>query len=110
MKKYTNFFTACLVGLLCVAMQLPAQEAANPKYSADAPDDILTPEIVETRWATFDFFDGMPSKHSVEKAYEFLDLSRGIEAFLNGMPAASIYALLEGFSQAGMKPKRLRII
>jgi arylsulfatase len=26
MKKYTNFFAACLAGLLCVATQLPAQE------------------------------------------------------------------------------------
>ncbi len=26
MRKYTNFFAACLAGLLCVATQLPAQE------------------------------------------------------------------------------------
>jgi hypothetical protein len=43
------------------------------------------------------------------KAYDFLDLSRGVHAFLNGMPATSTYAFLEGLKQAGLKPGDLGI-
>jgi hypothetical protein len=51
----------------------------------------------------------MPSESTVQKTYDFLDLSRGVDAFLNGMPATSIYALLEGLKQAGLKPGDLGI-
>ena len=57
-----------------------------------------------------EFFDGMPSESTIKKAYDFLDLSRGAEAFLNGIPAASIYALLEGFKEAGIQPGDLGIM
>jgi hypothetical protein len=39
----------------------------------------------------------------VQKVYDNLDFSRGVEAFLTGMPAASVYAVCEGLSQAGVK-------
>ena len=87
-----------------------AQETQKPKYSADVPEALLTPDKVKTEFlGTLDFFDGMPSESTVQKTYDFLDLSRGVEAFLNGMPAASIYAFLEGLKQAGLKPGDLGI-
>jgi len=68
-----------------------AKEVLEPKYSADVPEFLLTPDKVETEFlGDLEFFDGMPSESTVRKAYDFLDLSRGVEAFLNGMPAASI--------------------
>lgn len=45
----------------------------------------------------------MPNEATVKKVYDFLDLSRGVEAFLNGMPATSTYAMLEGIKNAGVK-------
>jgi len=87
-----------------------AKEAQKPKYSADVPKSLLTPDTVETKLlGTLDFFDGMPSDSTVAKAYDFLDLSRGVDAFLNGMPATSIYAMLEGLKDAGIKPGDLGI-
>ena len=72
-----------------------AQEAQQPKYSADVPDFLLTPDKVKTDLlGDLEFFDGMPSEATVQKSFDFLDLSRGVETFLNGMPAASIYAML----------------
>jgi len=77
----------------------------KPKYSADVPEFLLTPDKVETEFlGDLEFFDGMPNESTVKKAYDFLDLSRGVEAFLNGMPAASIYAMLEGLKDAGLEP------
>lgn len=87
-----------------------AKETTNPKYAADVPKFLLTPDKVETEFlGDLEFFDGMPSEATVKKAYDFLDLSRGVEAFLNGMPATSLYAMLEGLKDAGLKPGDLGI-
>ncbi len=87
-----------------------AKEAQRPKYAADVPEFLLTPDKVKTDFlGTLEFFDGMPSESTVKKTYDFLDLSRGVEAFLNGMPATSIYAFLEGLKQVGLEPGDLGI-
>ena len=80
-----------------------AQEPQKPKYSADVPESILTPDKVETeRLGTLKFFDGMPDEETVKKVYDNLDFSRGVEAFLSGMPAASLYMMCTGFEKAGI--------
>ncbi len=87
-----------------------AQQPQKPKYAADVPEFLLTPDKVETEFlGELEFFDGMPSEATVEKTYDFIDLSRGVDAFLNGMPAASIYAFLEGLKQVGLEPGDLGI-
>ena len=87
-----------------------AKDAQKPKYAADVPEFLLTPDKVETDLlGSLEFFDGMPSEATVQKTFDFLDLSRGVETFLNGMPAASIYAMLEGLKEAGLKPGDLGI-
>ena len=50
-----------------------------------------------------EFFDGLPDEATVQKVYDNLDFGRGVEAFIAGIPATSVYALCEGFSQAGFK-------
>jgi len=66
-----------------------AGEAQQPKYAADVPASLLTPDKVETEFlGDLEFFDGMPSESTVKKTYDFLDLLRGVDAFLSGMPAA----------------------
>jgi hypothetical protein len=74
-----------------------------PKYSAKVPTYITTPDTVETRIGTPKFFDGLPDPETVHKVYDNLDFVRGVEAFLSGIPAASVYAACEGLSQAGVK-------
>jgi len=98
------------VVMLVIAWPAVAQDAPKPKYAADVPEFLLTPDTVETKvLGTLDFFDGMPSESTAQKTYDFLDLSRGVDAFLNGMPAASIYAFLEGLKEAGLEPGDLGI-
>ena len=77
--------------------------AAEPTYKADVPAGLMTPDKVHTDFlGELEFFDGMPSDETVQKTRDFIDLSRAVDAFLNGIPAASIYAMLEGLKQAGM--------
>ena len=94
-------------GLLLISTIVSAQV---PKYAAKVPESVKTPDNVHTELlGDLEFFDGAPSKATVEKAYDFLDFSRGAEAFLKGIPAASVYAVLEGFKEAGMQPGDLGI-
>ena len=45
------------------------------------------------------FFDGFPTKEtSQNKVYDNLDFMRGVEAFLNVIPAASIEGLRRGLA------------
>jgi hypothetical protein len=104
MRHFNRILSAALA---CAMPALPhlatAQTAPPPKYSAKVPSYIMTPDTVETRIGTLKFFDGQPDPETVKKAYDNLDYVRGVEAFLSGMPAASVYALCEGLSGAGVK-------
>jgi hypothetical protein len=73
-----------------------APAAAEPKYKADVPESILTPDVVETRLGTLRFKDGAPDSETVELVYDNLDFLRGVQAFLDGIPAASIHAMCNG--------------
>jgi hypothetical protein len=107
MKAIKYYVLVFFGGLLLVSTIVSAQE---PKYAAKIPDSVKTPDKVHTELlGDLNFFDGAPSKATVKKVYDFLDFSRGTEAFLNGIPAASIYALLEGFKEGGVHPGDLGI-
>jgi hypothetical protein len=98
-------FQVIVLALLAVVSSIPAsaQGQPTPKYSAKVPDYITTPDIVQTRVGTLKFFDGLPDQETVTKVYDNLDFTRGVEAFLSGIPAASLYSVCEGPSQAGVK-------
>ena len=67
-------------------------------------------DLVETeRLGTLRFFDGMPDEATVKKVYDQLDFSRGVQTFLTGIPAASMYGMLEGMKEAGIGPNMLGI-
>jgi hypothetical protein len=107
MNHTKKLLSVIFSALLLIATTTSAQE---PKYSAKVPDAVKTPDKFHTELlGDLEFFDGAPSKATVKKVYDFLDFSRGTEAFLSGIPAASIYALLEGFKEAGIQPGDLGI-
>ena len=73
-----------------------AADAPKMKMTTEIPESITTPDRVETRIGTLEFFDGIPTKKTAELVYDNLDFMRGVQAFLDGMPAASIYAMCNG--------------
>jgi hypothetical protein len=99
----TRIFQTATLALFALAVAMPAFGQTPPKYSAKVPPDITTPDTVQTRIGTLKFFDGLPDPETVQKVYDNLDFVRGVEAFLSGIPAASVYAACEGLSQAGAK-------
>ena len=92
------FASAAIAGVLT----LPAF-AQPPKFKADPPASILTPDEVQTSVGTLHFKDGAPDQKTVQLALDQLDLARGIETFMKGMPATSIYAGCRGLAAAGIK-------
>lgn len=94
---------ALSAGLVAFGILVGSGSASAQNYAADVPDTLLTPDRVETeRLGSLRFFDGMPDENTVTKVYDNLDFSRGVEAFLSGMSAASLYALCHGFEEAGI--------
>lgn len=74
---------------------------ARPGYNTPIPESIMTPDRVETRLGTLEFFDGLPSPETADKLHDHLAFVRGVEAFLNGVPAASIEAMRAGTVEMG---------
>ena len=73
----------------------------TPGYNTSIPEKIMTPDKVETRLGTLEFFDGIPTKETAELVYDNLDFLRGVETFLNGVPAASLEGLRLGQAELG---------
>jgi hypothetical protein len=59
------------------------------------------PDRVETRLGPLEFFDGYPNAETVEAVYDNLDFQRGVRAFLDSLPIASLYAMREGLREVG---------
>jgi hypothetical protein len=78
-----------------------AQEPA-PNYNTPIPKSILTPDKVETRIGTLEFFDGFPGPETSRKVWDNLDFMRGVETFLNGIPITSLDQLRAGHEKMGV--------
>jgi hypothetical protein len=71
------------------------------KMTTDIPPQITTPDKVKTRIGTLKFFDGFPTAATAQKCFDNLDFLRGVEAFMNGCPGASMVAMREGMRDLG---------
>ena len=109
MKKaeYKSIIRPSIVSLATIAALVvgtaTADETATTKYkyTTEIPEGILTPDKVETSIGTLNFTDGVPSRETADKAYDFMDTARAADAFLKGMPAASLDAMLKGNQSLG---------
>jgi hypothetical protein len=95
-----------LVLALVPALARARPPAASSPYAPEVPARITTPDTVESRIGPLRFRDGAPDPATVERAYDQLDFSRGIEAFLRGMSATSVQAACRGLEQAGVARNR----
>jgi hypothetical protein len=103
--------TTCTISVLATAIILvnallistPAAQEKTPGYNTKIPESIMTPNDLETRVGTFKYFDGIPTEETAAAIYNHLDYIRGVESFLNGMPAASLEAIRRGQASLGGK-------
>jgi hypothetical protein len=103
----TKFNNLSVVFLIIVVFSCNNQEITNSNSETSEVEPIkkhiVTPSVVESeRLGTLNYFDGYPSEETVKKVYDNLDFSRGMETFLNGIPAASMHALIQAFKGEGV--------
>lgn len=87
--------TLWVASALAIAILVVSRGDADtpPGYNTPIPASIMTPDKVETRLGTLEFVDGFPTQATADACWENLDFLRGVETFLNGVPAASLEAL-----------------
>ncbi|MBX3388393.1 MAG: DUF1254 domain-containing protein [Phycisphaeraceae bacterium] len=97
---YTKHASALLISIV---------GAAASAQFAPIPQSLVTPDKVETSIGTFEFKDGIPSKSSADSAYDALDRSHAVRAFLDTMCGVSIQAAAKGLRDAGVKDNEVMI-
>jgi hypothetical protein len=106
--------TAALTGALLTTTayaQVPKPGVdPTPGFNNKIPGKILTPDKVETRIGTLNFVDGVPTAETTQKVYDNLDFLRGIEVFLNFIPAASLESMRLGHVEMGAPRSNQAII
>jgi len=113
MKRFvhnTLAFAAATFLLIWLLVPTVYAEKATAGYNNKIPEKILTPDEVNTRIGTLKFFDGMPTEATVEKVYDNLYFMRGVETFLNGIPATSIEGIRLGMLEMGAKDSSYCVI
>ncbi|NUT45774.1 MAG: hypothetical protein HOV94_00440 [Saccharothrix sp.] len=81
-------------------------EALDPGISEAVTRAISMPDGVTTPLGELRFFDGLPDAATIRSGYDFLDLLRGVEVYLNAIPGASLVALRAGLRSAGVDSPR----
>jgi len=71
------------------------------KMTTAIPEEITTPDSVETRLGTLRFFDGFPDEKTTQLVYDNLDFQRGVQAFLTCVQGASEAAIRAGIRSFG---------
>jgi hypothetical protein len=85
-------------------------QTPTPGFNNQIPEQILTPSTVQTRIGTLNFVDGVPTTETTRLVYDHLDFLRGVEVFLNFIPAASLEAIFLGNASLGAESSHQAII
>ncbi|MCK5835107.1 MAG: DUF1254 domain-containing protein [Lentisphaeria bacterium] len=110
MKPLTSTLALVVATTLVGCVQTGPENAKKIKtmaetkalYKTPIPEKILTPDLVESKIGDLVFYDGMPTRETVTKVYDNLDYLRGIDVFLNFIPATSIEAMRLGMLELGL--------
>ena len=101
--------TAVVLQFGLISQAAIAQDA-TPGFNTKIPEWVLTPDTVETRLGTLEFFDGIPNEKAAAALFANLDLNRGLQAVLNGMPASNFEAGRAGHIALGQEQANQAII
>ncbi|MEE9449778.1 MAG: DUF1254 domain-containing protein [Ignavibacteriaceae bacterium] len=105
MKTQLHLFVSLLLILVIGCTKQTDNETTEVlqmKMTTEIPEGITTPDRIETSIGTLEFFDGVPTKTTSENVYDYLDRMRGVDAFLKGIPGASVRGLILGPRELGI--------
>jgi len=99
--KTKSLLALTVTGFIALSPQAVA-EPPKMKMTTDIPVSITTPDKVDTSIGTLEFFDGVPTKNTVDAVYDYVDRARATEVFINMIPAVSMYHLRQGMRDIGL--------
>jgi len=109
--KNDRIVEVCSFVVIALLVSVTFAEEPTPGYNHPIPAEIMTPDTVDSRIGKLEFFDGMPNAATVEKAYDNLDFMRGVEVFLNFVPASSMEGMRRGMESIGAsKPNQVVVM
>ena len=96
-----------IIATLLITLGCSSFAFAEPQYSAQVPESIITPNKVESAYlGELNYTDGAPTEETHAKVQDFVQVSNAVRVFLSGIPVASIQGLLLGHESIGMKPNQ----
>ena len=98
----TKLLLSSVVALSLMVTSSVAKEASTPGFNLKIPENIMTPDKVNSRIGELTFFDGVPTGDTVQKVYDNLDYVRGIDTFLKFIPACNIEGMRTGTASLGV--------
>ena len=100
-----NTIVLAVVGLMVISMALPVlagdtDENRNLFETAGAKqtnkDFKPAPENIETNFGTLEFeLEAFPTEETIQKIYDEMDLQRATQAYMDFMPALSVYGIVK---------------
>ncbi len=66
------------------------------------PNQITTPDEVDTPIGKLDFCDGVPPTETVDTIFDYVDRARAVEVFINMIPAVSMFNMRKGQRALGL--------
>ena len=99
----TKVLLSMVAAGLVLSSMVPLASATLPtmKMTAKTPGQITTPDKVDTPAGLFEFFDGVPTKYTVDSIYDYVDRARAVEVFINMMPMVSMANIRKGQRDMG---------
>jgi hypothetical protein len=97
------------LAMISAAAALTGGTEAVAQTTPEIPPILITPDKVDTRIGPLQFKDGAPSAETVQKVYDTLDFTRGLDAFLNSYGGASAYAIRQGLLSIGAEDNTVTI-
>lgn len=96
-----NKMMMAMVAALVSVNSAWAKEPPRMKMTTEIPPGIATPDTLDTRIGTLNFFDGVPDEATTQKVYDHLDFQRAFQAFMSGIQIASMDAIRKGLLEFG---------
>ena len=91
-----------------MAAAMAIASSAQAQSNAAIPPALVTPDKLDISLGTLKFKDGAPSKDTVSKVYDYLDLMHGVEAFVNAYQGASVESIFRGLRSLAHRRIRRR--
>jgi hypothetical protein len=105
-----SLLRAAAISILAISISSISLASSTEEIGSVDLSRISTPDKVETSIGTLEYIDGAPLPDTADKIYDYLDTMRGVDAFLKGIPGASIQGMMEGPRVLGQRTSNQVVI